>query len=1058
MKNFKLLFLFLISFSFNLYSFENNNVQYDCKFIENKGQYPANVLFYSKAKGYEVYLTKTGLYYNLSQIENGVKTGQVVAMNFQNSNNPEFVVDKSSASPTKRNYFIGSDSKKWVTDVKEYEVTYLKNTWNGIDVKFYFDNGKLRYDFEVNKGANPKEIQLQFNGADAIQIASNGELNLTTKFGNLTHGDLKSFTNTKVDSKFVIQNGNSIAFELGNYDKTKKLIIDPIITTSILNGNGDQEATSILNLADTAFLVTGWTSSSNFTTTTGAYQNIYSSMIDSYIHRYDVKVGQYQLTYSTYLGGAGEDKTIGIKMDADDNIYVGGNTNSSDYPIVKGFGSVYKAQRDVFVTKFKKNFSGIDYSGLITGSNDDYAMSMTLRGRNVFIVGQTRSSDFPIKFAKYSTYKNNGDGFYTKINEAGTSYDFSSFIGGLEEDVVNGISVDATGDILLSGSTKSTDFPVFPNSGGTTPDRSYDIGHNGNWDAFLVKIDNSGNTVVFATFYGGSEDDFGVAGFNGTDGQPYIVGYTKKETTVMFPKSNGSYQQTNKGGFDVFIGKMTNIIKVNLGGFGNPSAFRQNLIFNTFAGGTSDDVPTSAILNPVTQVISISGKTQSADFPVAGMASRKHSGGDDAFYLEMNNAGTSLANSSLFGGIGDDVISSFAIDATGDIYLAGNTTSGNMIGVSSATVGNTTPNAFISKYTFGTLTTSSPNNGQKVCAGTDIQINWTSQNIVGGLELYYALKNTTNFTYIDKVETGNSSKWSIPANIPAGDYYIRVVNKSGLSSNSGNFIVQATPVFINFTSTASSTTNAIVCEGQPVQIIANASNGTGSFIWKKDGQIVPSATSATLTVNAASPLMAGDYEVAVVGACAPNANSPKFKLSVSPKIAVTTQLVNATTEEGTLVTISFDHSGVVDNYSWLKNGQIIAGKTGKSLQVGAVMADAGKYKCLIERTGDCPSLDSTIEAVVTVTPRTSVRDIDETLTTIEQNNNELSLGLNLTNEANVKVSMLSANGNEMGVYFIGKASVNQKVTIDIAKFNSGVYFLMLQLNEETFVRKISIVK
>lgn len=1057
MRSFKLLFLILVCLTANLLSFDKANVQNEYKFIENKGQFPSEILFYSKTKGCEVYLTKSGLFYNLNQFKDGVKSGQVVAMNFQNSNTPQFVIDKATKTLTKRNYFIGNDEKNWITDVSEFEVAYLKNTWKGIDVKFYFENGNLRYDFEVNQGANPNDIQLNFEGADAIQISQNGELQLMTKFGNLTHKDLKSFTNTNIDSKFVINNDKNVAFEIGSYDKTKKLVIDPLISTQLLNGNGDEEAVSILNLSDSAFLVTGWTTSSDFKTTTGAYQNTYNAMIDSYIHRYDVKIGQYLLTYATYLGGAGDDKTVGIQVDADGNIYVAGNTNSSDYPIVKGFGSVYKSQRDVFVTKFKKDFASVEYSGLITGSADDYAVSMNLRGRNVFVVGQTKSSDFPVKFAKYATYKNNGDGFYTKINEAGTSFDFSSYIGGLEEDVVNGVYLDANGDILLSGSTKSTDFPVYPNSGGMTPDRSFDVGHNGNWDAFLVKVDDTGNTLIFSTFYGGSEDDFGVASFNGTDGQPYIVGYTKKETTVSFPKSDGAYQVTNKGGYDIFVGKMTNIIRVQLGGFGNPSAFRQNLIFNTFVGGSSDDIPISAILNPVTQVISIVGKTQSADFPVAGMASKKHSGGDDAFYLEVSNTGGSISNSSLFGGIGDDVINTLAIDQIGDLYFAGNTTSGNLVGVGNPNVGSTTQNAFISKYTFGTLSTSSPNNGQKVCAGSDIQINWSSQNIVGGVETYFAPKSGTNYTLIGKVATGNSSKWSIPVNLPAGEYFIKVVTRSGLSSNSGTFIVQGTPVFDGFTSSVSSTTSATLCEGKPFYIIASATNGNGTFVWRKDGQVIPNATSATLTVPAVTPLMAGNYEVSVVGTCAPNATSPKFSLSVTPNIAVTSQLTDVNTDEEKPVTISFDHSGTADKYTWKKNGQIIAGKTGKSLLINAAMADAGDYKCVFERTIDCPSIDSTREAKITINPIKSVKDVSDALASISQNVNGITLVLNQDKESNLKVTLLSANGNEMGIYFNGKSFTNQKIEIETTKFNSGVYFLVLQLNEETYVKKFTIV-
>lgn len=1056
MKSFKILFLFLFCSSINLFSFNNQIVNSEYKFIENKGQFPKEVLFYSKAKGYEVYLTKTGLYYNLSKVENGVKSGQVVAMNFQNSNVPQFEIDNTTKTVTKRSYFIGSDSKKWVSDVSEFNVAYLKNTWNGIDVKFYFDNGNIRYDFEVNKGANPKDIQLNFQGSDNLSLSQNGELQLTTKYGTLTHGDLKSFTNTNVDSKFVLSNGN-ITFALGKYDNSKKLIIDPLVSTSILDGNGDQESTSILNLSDTAFLVTGWTTSSDFTTTPGAYQNTFNAMIDSYIHRYDIKVGQYVLTYSTYLGGSGDDKTVGVKVDADGNIYVAGNTNSSDYPIVKGFGSAYKAQRDIFVTKFKKDFSGIDYSGLITGSNDDYATSMGLRGRNVFVVGQTKSSDFPVKFAKYATYKNNGDGFYTKINEAGTSFDFSSFIGGLEEDIVNDVYLDVNGDVLLTGSTKSTDFPAFPNSGGSTPDRSYDVGHNGNWDAFLTKVDDTGNTLVFSTFYGGSEDDFGVSAFNGTDGLPYIVGYSKKETSVSFPTSDGSYQKVNKGGFDIFVGKMTNIIRVQLGGFGSPSAFRQNLIFNTFIGGTSDDIPTAATLNPTTQVISIVGKTQSSDFPVAAMGSKKISGGDDAFYTELHNAGGSISNSSLFGGIGDDVINSLAIDQIGDLYFAGNTTSGNFIGVSNATVTSTNQNAFFTKYVFGSLTTNSPSNGLKTCAGSDVQVSWTSQNVLGGLEVYFAPKNTINFTFVDKYPTGNAGKWSIPVNTPAGEYYIKVVNKSGLSSNSGTFIVQGTPVFDSFTSNVSSTTTATVCEGKPFILIASSTNGTGTFIWKKEGAVINGISSSTLSIPSVSMNDVGNYEVSVVGTCAPNANSPKFSLNVTPNVVVTNQLADATTREGTPVTISFDHKGTANNYTWKKNGQILAGKTGKSLIIDAVLSDDGNYKCIIESTGDCPSIDSTREAKVTVDPQGSVRDITDSQANLDQSNNEITLSLNLIKETNAKVSILSSNGNELGVFFNGNASANQKVTIETSKFVSGVYFLLLQLNEETFVRKVTIV-
>lgn len=320
-----------------------------------------------------------------------------------------------------------------------------------------------------------------------------------------------------------------------------------LVYSTYLGGSGDDIGYSIALDSMNEATVTGSTSSSDFPTSTGAYQaNNGGGITDAFVTR--LNAAGTVLVYSTYLGGSGEDVAYGVAVDSLGNAYVTGYSQSANFPTSTGAIQTANAgDYDAFVTVLNTNATAAIYSTLLGGSQQDYGVGIAVDSLgNAYMTGYTASSDYPHTSGVLQPGKNGGyDAMVTKLTSFGTIA-YSTFLGGSGDDYGLAIAVDSAGNAYITGDTDSTNFPTTPGALQTTA--------AGVYNAFVTKLNPTGAALGYSTYLGGSGFDTGYGIAVGPSGAAYVAGYT---VSGDFPVTAGSAQATLAGGSDAFVAKIT---------------------------------------------------------------------------------------------------------------------------------------------------------------------------------------------------------------------------------------------------------------------------------------------------------------------------------------------------------------------------------------------------------------------------------------------------------------------------------------------------------------------
>ena len=381
-----------------------------------------------------------------------------------------------------------------------------------------------------------------------------------------------------------------------------------------------------------------------------------------------------QLAYSTYLGGSGSDGGTGIAVDSFGNAYVVGTSFSVDFPTLNPIQPKFGGQvSDVFITKLNATGTALLYSTYLSGSftdgfSDIYsvgnAIAVDFLG-DAYITGSTSSSDFPVTpgafqpvFASKNLPKANA--FVAELSPRGDALVYSTYLGGNRFDVGFGIAVDSSGNAYVSGETGSTNFPVTPNGFQTTFAGGTTTGGAQPTDAFVTKLNAAGSALAYSTYLGGSGDEYAAGIAVDASGNAYVTGAT---SSTNFP-TNAPFQAVYGGGpEDVFVTKL--------------NAAGSLLVYSTYLGGSGDDHAAGIAVDASGNAY-VTGTTTSTNFPTNAPFQTAYGGGpEDVFVTKLNPAGSALAYSTYLGGSGDDYAAGIAVDASGNAYVTGTTTSTN---------------------------------------------------------------------------------------------------------------------------------------------------------------------------------------------------------------------------------------------------------------------------------------------------------------------------------------------------------------------------------------------
>ncbi|MEM2961203.1 MAG: SBBP repeat-containing protein, partial [Candidatus Bathyarchaeia archaeon] len=514
----------------------------------------------------------------------------------------------------------------------------------------------MKNEYRVKPGAKPEKIRFSFEGAKKIRVDNHGGLEVMLEGGVLKESAPISYQiiegrRVEVKTKFRVDD-SEVMIESDAYINDQELIIGPLIYSTYLGGIGSEVGYSITIDKDGNACVAGYTSSSDFPTTPGVYDSTHNGNLDVFITKLN-STGT-SLIFSTYLGGADNEFGWSVEIDGDGNVYVSGYSGSADFPVTEAaFDKTLGGTTDVFVTKINASGTSLIYSTFLGGSSGENECSMVIDANgNAYVTGWTLSVDFPVTAGAYDKdYNGSFDIFITKLNSSGTSLQSSTYLGGSASEWGNAIALDGYNNGYITGYTTSSNFPV---TAGV-----FDTSYNGGGDAFIIKLDSAGASLIYSTYLGGSSGDEGTSIAVDTTGNAYIAGHTE---STFFPVTAGAFDLSYNGLYDIFITKI--------------NANATSLIYSTYLGGSGDEwdevINKELIALDESGNVYLTGYTNSIDFPVtAGAYDITHNGGFDVFITKVNCAGTSLSYSTYLGGSSGDKAQSIVIDQSGNVFVTG---------------------------------------------------------------------------------------------------------------------------------------------------------------------------------------------------------------------------------------------------------------------------------------------------------------------------------------------------------------------------------------------------
>jgi len=646
-------------------------------FEANLGQADKSVKFVARGVGYQLHLTSTQAVLSLNkeaggkhkQSEKNFRSRQnsrtssvsdVVRMTVLNARS-DATVSGEDVLPGKVNYLLGNDPQSWRTNVATYGKVRYKNVYQGIDLVYYGNQRSLEYDFHLAPSANPQEIRLGIEGVKRTQIDSvTGDLIMHLSSGEVITQH-KPVLYQEVDDvrravsgRFVLRGRNQIGFEVGAYDKSRALVIDPVLVyTTYFGGAGDEATTGIaLDSSGSVYVSGAFIESPGFPVTPNAFQKTQNNSNGNgevFVTKFTPDGAA--MVYSTLLGGSSTDTSTGIALDSAGNAYVVGWTDSADFPIRNAFQSTLRGFPNAFVTKLNATGSDLLYSTFLGGSgNFDFGTDIAVDpSGNAYVTGNTTSINFPVTPGALRTTHirlldpvGDKDGFVAKFNTnavGAASLVFSTFFD-INDSFANAIDIDAAGNAYVTG------------------------------DARVQKLNSAGSALVYsfiipdATTARNSRlhtTDIAVDG----SGQAYVTGFETRfagETSPNLKVVNGFQPAFGGGLIDGFL------VKLNTAGTA--------LLYSTYLGGGNIDVG-GAVAVDSTGHAYVVGDTASADFPLRDAFQTIKVGGNDLDLfiakIDTNAIGAnSLGFSTYYGAsTSDEGASGVAIDTEGNIYATG---------------------------------------------------------------------------------------------------------------------------------------------------------------------------------------------------------------------------------------------------------------------------------------------------------------------------------------------------------------------------------------------------
>src|SRR5215208_2746709 len=385
-------------------------------FISNKGQTDEAVRYYAQGAGYGFFFTKEGA--TLSFANGKGRSGHALGLDFLGAN-PDATLTAQKRLAGEVNYLVGDDPAKWQKGLPTHGELLYGGLWPGIDMAVRGEGGNLKYEFHLKPGSSVEDVRLAYRGAEGLSVGAGGELLVQTSQGVLKDAAPVSYQliggeRVPVESRYQLQGDGGYGFAVGAYDPRYPLVIDPGLDYSTFLGGADFDQGWGIAVRDGRAYVTGFTNSTDYPTTTGAFDTSLNSPDDAFVTKLNASGSR--LVYSTYLGGTNRDLGFDIAVDGMSRAHVTGRTSSTDYPTTTGaFDRTPNGESDAFVTKLNASGSALAYSTFLGGTSFDQGLAIAVRDGRTYVTGVTSSTGFPTTTGAFDTTLGGIDAFVTKL-------------------------------------------------------------------------------------------------------------------------------------------------------------------------------------------------------------------------------------------------------------------------------------------------------------------------------------------------------------------------------------------------------------------------------------------------------------------------------------------------------------------------------------------------------------------------------------------------------------------------------------------------------------------
>ncbi|MFH0968731.1 MAG: PKD domain-containing protein [Methanobacteriota archaeon] len=654
------------------------------QFIKNVGQSPDIILYQAKSQDFSFDFTSTGIMISgLPDGDSGVNESEIkpLMVTLEGAQTASGI-EALDQLPGYANFLKGQNESAYQRYVPWYGSIRYPDILPGVNLTYSGKNGVLKREYQVLPGADPSSIRLKYEGAENITLTNDGTLIVRTPFGNLTEAAPFSYqeingTRINVSSEYTLLDDEQVGFIIGTYNSDIPLVIDPYLEYSTyLGGWLEDYGMDIAMDASGNAYVTGFTSSCDFPVLNPIdisapirYNGTYChNSRDAFVTKLtQAPGGNATIAFSTFIGGTSSDFGRGIAVDSLNNIYITGDTFSSDFPVMLPIqnGGRLHGLNDAFVMKIRDDGANFWYSSYLGGNFADQANDIALDSLNAaYITGSTvgnsqykkAEENFPVTSGAYQVTPNTdavmGDAFASKISTTGNSLEYSTYISGNNQDSGNGIAVDGQGMAYIIGTTSSSNLLPSGVSG-------YQKTLKGGQDAFLFKMNfAAGSPPGYATYLGGSTGyDYGEAVAVDTANCAYVTGAT---ASTDFPVTLYAKQKEKGWKYD-FFEKDAYVTKFSTDG--------SNLEYSTYLGGSSNEWAYGIAVDNSHRAY-VTGYTKSESFPVYDSIKTKTSSDDqDGFLTCVNADGSNWVYSTVFGGYRDEISHGVAVSNDGNTTL-----------------------------------------------------------------------------------------------------------------------------------------------------------------------------------------------------------------------------------------------------------------------------------------------------------------------------------------------------------------------------------------------------